>query len=67
MCIYFILLLVSEQTSGNEKTINKSASQPFLGASQPHNRLGWNADVSGQTKVKEDEVRKETLVLSVFS
>lgn len=54
------MCIVSESqgqaNSGPERTINKSASTPFIGASQPYNRLGWNADISGQTKSKQDEV-----------
>lgn len=43
-------------TSANERTMNKSASQPFIGGNQPYNRLAWNSDISGQTKAKQDEV-----------
>lgn len=53
------LFSVSEsQGQGNnpERTINKSASTPFIGASQPYNRLAWNPEMSGQTKLKQDEV-----------
>lgn len=39
-----------------ERTINKSASQPFIGANQPYNRLTWNPEMSGQTKAKQEEV-----------
>lgn len=46
---------MSEQSS--ERTINKSASQPFIGANQSSTRIGWNPDVSGQVKAKQDEVR----------
>ncbi|KAJ8952578.1 hypothetical protein NQ314_007504 [Rhamnusium bicolor] len=47
-----------QANSGPERIINKSASTPFIGASQPYNRLGWNADVSGQTKNKQEELKK---------
>ncbi|XP_076251127.1 coronin isoform X1 [Rhynchophorus ferrugineus] len=46
------------QTNQENRTINKSASSPFIGVSKPYNRLGWNADVSGQTKNKQDEIQK---------
>lgn len=55
------LLSESQGQAGNvagERTINKSASTPFIGASQPFNRLGWNADMSGQTKSKQEEIQK---------
>lgn len=45
-----------QANTGPERTINKSASTPFIGASQPYNRLGWNADISGQAKSKQEEV-----------
>ncbi|KAJ8951735.1 hypothetical protein NQ318_012586 [Aromia moschata] len=41
-----------------ERTINKSASSPFIGGSQPYNRLGWGSDVSGQLKNKQEELKK---------
>lgn len=41
-----------------ERPINKSASQPFIGATQPFNRLGWNVEMSGQTKAKQEEIQK---------
>ena len=60
LCAFFnLMLLVSESQalmSSNERTMNKSASQPFIGGNQPHNRLAWNSDLSGQTKAKQDEV-----------
>lgn len=49
------LFLVSEQFG--ERTINKSASQPFIGANQPTSRLGWNSEITGQAKAKQEEVR----------
>lgn len=36
--------------------MNKSASQPFIAANQPYNKLGWNAEITGQVKNKQDEV-----------
>lgn len=44
------------ESQGQERTINKSASTPFIGASQPYNRLAWNTDLTGQTKQKQEEV-----------
>ncbi|XP_030763580.1 coronin-7 isoform X2 [Sitophilus oryzae] len=43
------------QPNQENRTINKSASSPFIGASKPFNRLGWNADMSGETKAKQVE------------
>ncbi|KAJ8922826.1 hypothetical protein NQ315_007861 [Exocentrus adspersus] len=40
------LLSQGQANAGPERTINKSASTPFIGASQPYNRLGWNADIN---------------------
>ncbi|RZC40501.1 coronin-7 [Asbolus verrucosus] len=46
------------QVNSTERTINKSASTPFIGASQPYNRLGWNAEITGQTKLKQEEIQR---------
>lgn len=51
-----------------ERTINKSASQPFIGANQPSTtRLGWNSEISGQAKAKQDEVRLWWIFRKVLS
>lgn len=39
-----------------EKTINKSASQPFIGASQSYSRLSCNPEIQSIVKTKQDEV-----------
>jgi coronin-7 len=46
------------QVNSSDRTINKSASSPFIGASQPYNRLAWNAELTGQTKMKQEEIQK---------
>lgn len=60
MCeIISIILTVSDsqgQLNQTERTINKSASQPFIGTSQPYNRLAWNPELQEQVKTKRDEV-----------
>ncbi|XP_017767884.1 PREDICTED: coronin-7 isoform X2 [Nicrophorus vespilloides] len=47
-----------QPNSTSEKTINKLANQTQNSGYQPYNRLGWNADMSGQTKTKQDEISK---------
>ncbi|XP_049826168.1 coronin-7 isoform X2 [Aethina tumida] len=46
------------QAGSGERTINKSASTPFIGSNQPYNRLGWNADLATQTKSKQEEIQR---------
>jgi hypothetical protein len=40
------------------KTLGSAAatSATFSGSQQPYNRLGWNADISGSTKEKQEQV-----------
>ncbi|EFA02370.1 coronin-7 isoform X1 [Tribolium castaneum] len=52
------LLSESQGQTNPERTINKSASTPFIGASQPYNRLAWNADLNEKTKMKQEELQK---------
>ncbi|KAG5892782.1 hypothetical protein JTB14_032658 [Gonioctena quinquepunctata] len=42
--------------STSDRTINKSASTPFIGGAQTYK--GWDSDVSGQTKHKQEELKK---------
>ncbi|XP_044254931.1 coronin-7 isoform X2 [Tribolium madens] len=52
------LLSESQGQTNPERTINKSASTPFIGASQPYNRLAWNPDLNEKTKLKQEELQK---------
>lgn len=50
--VVFFYFLVSE--SASDRTINKSASQSFMGANQSvASKAAWNSD---QAKAKQDEV-----------
>ncbi|XP_060530155.1 coronin-7 isoform X2 [Cylas formicarius] len=48
----------SQNHTKQERTINKSQSTPFISSAQPHNRLGWNAELSSQVKNKQEEIQK---------
>ncbi|GJQ82345.1 hypothetical protein Trydic_g416 [Trypoxylus dichotomus] len=51
-------LLSDTQNTTSERTINKSASQPYISSSQPFGRLGWTADMASQSKAKQEEIQK---------
>lgn len=44
-----------QPNSGTERTINKSASSPFIGIN--HGKVGWDVDVS-DVKNKQDEIKR---------
>lgn len=46
------------QSNQENRTVSKSASSPFIGTSKPYNKLAWNAELSGQTKHKQEEIQK---------
>ncbi|CAG9762430.1 unnamed protein product [Ceutorhynchus assimilis] len=51
--------LSESQPQGQEnRTINKSASSPFIGTSKPYNKLAWNPELTEQTKNKQEEIQK---------
>lgn len=55
-CIFKLLFLVSEaqgQPNNPDKTSGKNTGSL---TAQPFNRLGWNVEMSGQAKSKQDEV-----------
>lgn len=56
MIYYFYCLVSDSQNTNVERTMNKSASQPFIASSQPYNKLNWNPELSGQVKIKQQEV-----------
>jgi hypothetical protein len=41
---------------GSKTPGNTAAGGSFLGAQQPYSRLGWNADMNGATKEKQEQV-----------
>ena len=41
---------------GSTDKQGSTAGGSFPGSQQPYNRLGWNADVSGSTKEKQEQV-----------
>ncbi|XP_046742206.1 coronin-7 isoform X3 [Diprion similis] len=47
--------VVTAPVSAKQST---AATTPFVGATQPFNRLGWNPDLAGQTKAKQEEIQK---------
>nr|XP_023013175.1 coronin-7 isoform X1 [Leptinotarsa decemlineata] len=47
-----------QPNTASERTINKSASTPFIGSAQAYRGVGWDADISGQTKNKQEELKK---------
>nr|XP_022903433.1 coronin-7 isoform X1 [Onthophagus taurus] len=49
--------LLSETQNASEKTINKSASQPFI-ADLQYSRLTGTVDIMSQTKAKQEEIQK---------
>jgi hypothetical protein len=42
-----------------------ATSGTFSGSQQPYNHLGWNADISGSTKEKQEQV-PSILILSII-
>ncbi|KAI4463525.1 coronin [Holotrichia oblita] len=51
--------LLSDSHSGTgERTINKSASQPYISSQAAFGRLGWTADMAHHTKAKQEEIQK---------
>lgn len=46
----------SSEKPGSKISGNTAAGGSFLGSQQPYNRLGWNADMNGATKEKEEQV-----------
>ncbi|XP_048513736.1 coronin-7 isoform X2 [Athalia rosae] len=46
--------IVTAPVSAKQSTAN-TITTPFIGATQPFNRLGWNPDLAGQTKAKQEE------------
>ncbi|XP_012261487.1 coronin-7 isoform X3 [Athalia rosae] len=49
--------IVTAPVSAKQSTAN-TITTPFIGATQPFNRLGWNPDLAGQTKAKQEEIQK---------
>ncbi|XP_046480560.1 coronin-7 isoform X3 [Neodiprion pinetum] len=47
--------VVTAPVSAKQST---TSTTPFVGATQPFNRLGWNPDLAGQTKAKQEEIQK---------
>ncbi|XP_046424248.1 coronin-7 isoform X1 [Neodiprion virginianus] len=47
--------VVTAPVSAKQST---ASTTPFVGATQPFNRLGWNPDLAGQTKAKQEEIQK---------
>ncbi|XP_050307808.1 coronin-7 isoform X2 [Anthonomus grandis grandis] len=50
--------LTETQPTQDNRTINKSASSPFIGTSKPYNKLAWSPELSSQTKNKQEEIQK---------
>jgi hypothetical protein len=46
----------SEKPGGKTPGSTAAASGTFSGSQQPYSRLGWNADISGSTKEKQEQV-----------
>lgn len=46
----------SEKSGSKTPGSTSAASGSFLGSQQPYNCLGWNADISGSTKEKQEQV-----------
>ncbi|KAK9686045.1 WD domain, G-beta repeat [Popillia japonica] len=52
-------LLSDSQSNAGERTINKSASQPYISSqAAAFGRLGWTADMAHHTKAKQEEIQK---------
>jgi hypothetical protein len=54
----------SEKPGGKTTESTAASSGTFPGSQQPYNHLGWNADISGSTKEKQEQV-PPILILSI--
>jgi hypothetical protein len=46
----------SDKPGGKATESTAATSGTFSGSQQPYNHLGWNADISGSTKEKQEQV-----------
>ncbi|KAJ4439635.1 hypothetical protein ANN_07763 [Periplaneta americana] len=50
---------ISEKPAGSKTPGSSTAAGgSFPGSQQPYNRLGWNADISGSTKEKQEQIQR---------